>query len=458
MAPAIDATRSSDDVSFAFDRLLLSLDIGADGWRIGDADVFELVGHSLAQLIWTAAGEGGLRGSARLYLSALKGQFEKYSGLVPHFETAERPVGAVMFVAGNHRVETVAGADMRMPVDGLRLLLHASGIPTAAVHYSGATSRAPLLASDTMKLSWMRRSGRDDAMIDANAWTGYAEALAYARAQSGLPRAVIGTWVQRLVSLSFGLRAPWQRLFERSRPRALVVCGGIDPFTASAVLAARALGVPSYELQHGHLRLFDSRRTGRKAGCSAIADTFLRWTDASPMSSAQACLTIGSPARIFACALDASGGPLKSAGQDIVRRGEALFRDLAHPRVLVTAQPGFDLSQALSAADDFSKGAGTLVLRRHPRLPAIGAVTFPVVDGTDLPLSALLPMVTHHVTFSSATTLEAYDFGVATTLLSDYGKALAPLGRPAESPGAQGLPLTLRDGVLGFIETVRSAP
>jgi hypothetical protein len=245
-----------------------------------------------------------------------------------------------------------------------------------------------------------------------------------------------------------------ERQLRRVRPRLAFTIGYYSIEGMAFVLACRACGVPTVDIQHGMQAemhpAYASWPQPPRDGCHPLLpDRFWMWSGweqgviARWSASTRHVAIVGgnpwvelwqrrAPWPGTAEAIDAAARLKACAGE--------------RPVVLVTLQYGLADDQQLGPLAALLREAGrrfAFWVRLHPvmldrreevrgRLAAAG-VAFELDASSDLPLPALLPQVAAHVTHSSSTAIEAAQFGRPTVVTSDYG---AEMFRPLIDDGS----------------------
>ncbi|WP_274626313.1 hypothetical protein [Arvimicrobium flavum] len=426
-APLVDSL--GDRIQAALDAALEKVS-GLDS----SDDHFSVVAYAAANRISSRYQGTTLPGALREPLSAsLSWIGENLMGRGPTVSIQQdgdedRPVD-IEFVVSGHRVDRIGNRSYVIPVDPLRLALAGAGLRTRALYYSMPEGQT---APDTGNIVRHRWSVLDRGCCASRASrASCASIISEAIRSVGLRVPVLlPTWLDGLVTLTEAVRQALGARWGKRRPGGVIVSGGVDPFTSGAVLAARDFGIPSFELQHGHLRSFDPRCCG-SAGGAGVADHFLAWTSASPLADNASTIVVGAPLRLMESALAERAAPGLAAAIDEERRSIAGRLSSLDERVgLVSRQPGVDVEAAALEAANLV-GISQLLWRNHPRQKvrrddALDRFT------SKAPLGLLLERVAVHFTHSSAAALEAHDVGVATQFLSNRGRGLM---RDAEPPG-----------------------
>jgi hypothetical protein len=436
VAPAPDSRQTSQicdlaarDLPLEIDELLVQLAKRDAAWSWQGADFFTLCAYSLANhLSLAVAGqERGFHWRSHLAVAEYLAR-STMLGLRLELHLPPPPeMCDVIFVSGTHRSDTIGNKRIVQPIDPLRLILQEFGVRSHSLLYAGPPPVDSLLPHYRIRRH-RRRGGQHfrnlrRAMAD---WSGLKEILAFTAETTGLGPAFQPIWLQRLVAITRDVHDAFLAYLPTTRAKAVIVCGGVDSFTAGAVWAARELGYVTFELQHGHLRLFDPRMTGRNGSDALSAEHFLAWTAATPLASGVRHFITGSPARLTAVAARHEMVPpevaraYQTAADEVARRTGNLRRPIA----LVTEQPGVHAGAALASAA--AQTAEVILWRRHQRSRvSVSPPAIPdAIDASEWPMAPLLENIDVHITYSSASALEAFDFLRPSTILSAHGQRL----------------------------------
>lgn len=281
------------------------------------------------------------------------------------------------------------------------------------------------------------------ARYDTDSWTRERCALlADAAGAAGLPTSIIpgSRAMAARQNAIFSLADSFQRRLARTGAKqVLQVCY----YTVSGLamnLAARRLGIPVLDVQHG---VFDSapylRWPRPPENCDSLMPTgYLVWSEDEAR-----LLREEYPAEEVEVIV--SGHPMIGAwrGGWFAEAAEARARAAAlrqsrpeRTHALVTLQAGLTDPRTLAPFIEAVADQADIFwwVRVHPRdlgdsapisdaLEAAGA-GFNLLDATHLPLYALLEAVDIHLTHSSSTVIEAAHFGVPSLIWSRYGEEL----------------------------------
>lgn len=404
------------------DRLQAALDVALEqaAARSDDvADHFPLVAYAAANRIAARLQTPGLAVAVREPISTgVSWLSRNIAGRGPAVtvECGERRADLV-FVAGTHRTDHIGKRSYGIPIDPLKLALEGAGFTTALLHY-----RTPEPIAGAGRIVYHRAAGP----VRSGSRSGVASAAIVVDAIRRLGRRsplLLAPWLGDIVALTGIVRDALSSHWRRTPVRGVIVCGGVDSFTGGAVLAARDLGLPSFELQHGHLRRFDPRISSNLAGGGVIADHFLAWTAATPLAGTASRIVVGAPLRLMRSAYAERAAPGLNAALDSEKQRIAASLSQSGSKLgLVSRQPGMDIEAAALAAAN-ALGIEKLLWRGHPR--ELRDQSDPLDRlATTAPLGLVLEAMAAHFTHSSAAALEAFDVGVATHFLSKRGSGL----------------------------------
>jgi len=264
--------------------------------------------------------------------------------------------------------------------------------------------------------------------------------LEHALAQKGMSHVIS----RDQIATEMGKVLRFSRLFEvtltRMMPKAIFLSLYCHSLGMGLVLAARRLGIPTVDLQHGrlgpHHGLYTQLTAAPENGYDIVPDRIWCWgqqtkddidKDLNPRCSKHSGLVGGNPW------LD----QWRNGATDLTNQANAknlIARTTKHKKIIVSLQPipqplpQFVLDAMADAPDNWSWWIRVHPLRRHtiPELSALlaehGIVNYEIEDTTSLPLFWLLRHAHHHVTSFSSVTIEALAFGIRTTVFSDVGR------------------------------------
>lgn len=238
-------------------------------------------------------------------------------------------------------------------------------------------------------------------------------------------------------------------LFEVLRPRLVIIVCYFEALGWSMLLAARRLGIPTVDLQHGVTsgHPMYARWTRHPAGGYALLpDTFWAWT------------------RTDADRITSWGGRAVIGGHPWMAYFRGRSPETLPPRgrrtVLVSLNWSSGFDERIRAAIAASPADWIWWVRLHPKMDAErasirswadanGAGRAHVDAPTDLPLPALLAAADVHLTLSSTVTQEAARFGLPTVTLDPRASLIyAEEARCGYVRHADGSP----DAILGALE------
>lgn len=220
--------------------------------------------------------------------------------------------------------------------------------------------------------------------------------------------------------------------------RLLVVDTWYGPEPMAALLAARRLGIPTIEIEHGlHGFAYRGWTKTPAGGYEIFPDRFWVWGKEIAQDLLEANPGVLQPDRVFI------GGNLwlnkwrEPGDEDIQHEVERAAELTARSRksILVTFQKNIELEDLLSRliGDSPRDWLWLIRMRRHTgeslaaldgKLQAVGHPGVNVRQATQLPLYALLRGVNLHLTAYSTCALEALAFGVPTVLVHPTGQSL----------------------------------
>lgn len=250
--------------------------------------------------------------------------------------------------------------------------------------------------------------------------------------------------VRHHVSLVVEFSRYFERLLEQVRPRICFLVAYYWLVGYGLLLACKRNGIPTIDLQHGTQgamhRAYGNWTKVPAQGYELLPTHFWCWTDDEVAVIQRWAESTGGAHRPVV------GGNLflnlcKSNSLSSVRECDDLVRKKvgalgADKQILVTLQWGLltdEFTRTLSRAIESTVDRYQWWLRLHPSMLQERKKVrkmfghFPNVDvdmATDLPLYALLQHMTVHVTHSSSTVLEAYEFGIRSVVCSRYGQEL----------------------------------
>lgn len=256
-----------------------------------------------------------------------------------------------------------------------------------------------------------------------------------------------------------GFARTFKALLRLTQPRLVVMPCYYGAERMAMVLAARELGIPSVDIQHGvsgrgHWA-FGQWWKVPVGGYDLLPDWFWCWRDEDAADiEAWAGKTHGAHRAIV------GGNPIV----EFFRAGDRVVRDLverarsltsASKKTVLVTLNGLETEaqcDALAQVVAECQSTTTFWLRLHPvrrgsqplllaRLAARGAHAFEMNEVSELPLLALLQVADLHVTEGSSSVLEAIDCGVPSVLtsrehLSTYGTVDVELLSVVETPHA----------------------
>lgn len=233
------------------------------------------------------------------------------------------------------------------------------------------------------------------------------------------------------------------RLLALHRPKAVFIVSYYQVAGYALNLAARRLGIPTIDIQHGVSGSFHPAY-GRWTkvpigGFELLPEGFWAWSgadarvieDSLGRSGAHWAVSGGHP---VVCAWQAGWIPDSAAQTSRVKNLKQ--QQTARHHILLTLQPGLssreELGNLLAAMQELKDCFWWI--RLHPtatgELSSITAMldsagtAFNIRDATDSPLYALLSSIDLHVTHSSSTVIEAAQFGIPSVIWSGYGADL----------------------------------
>ena len=227
------------------------------------------------------------------------------------------------------------------------------------------------------------------------------------------------------------------------RPKAVFIVSYYQVAGYALNLAARRLGIPTVDVQHGVAGAFHPAYGGwtqiPSGGFELLPQGFWAW------SNADARVIEDSLGRSGAHWAVSGGHPVVSAwragwipdsGAQTTRMSKLKGQQTTQHHILVTLQPGLSSPEELGGLLAAMRKLKDCFwwIRLHPtatgELPSIATMldsteaAFNIGDATECPLYAMLSNVDLHVTHSSSTVIEAAQFNVPSVIWSGYGADL----------------------------------
>lgn len=234
------------------------------------------------------------------------------------------------------------------------------------------------------------------------------------------------------------------RLFEvtlsRLKPKAVFLSLYCHALGMGLVLAARRLGIPTIDVQHGrlgpHHGLYTQLTAAPEEGYEIAPDRVWCWgeqtkrdidIDLNPQCSRHSGIIGGNP--WFNLWAEGKGElPDQKLAFALLKRSEDKKKVLVSLQPIPQPLPKFVLEAMASAPADWTWWIRLHPLRRHTmpevqqQLTAL-KINFEIEETTTLPLFWLLKQCDHHITSFSSVAIEALAFGLRTTVFSEAGKA-----------------------------------
>lgn len=416
----------SDSFVIETDEALRALHGVTGGLWLGGTDYFPLIAYSIADRQASMYLERHRFAGLRTAVVPLMSLILRKAGIGEEVACNETGLGSadIVIASGFHRSDRLGDQQLDMPIGPLNSALQAAGFTTAMLAYSTPKGSRGSFRRPIRLQSRQARSALRGIETALRSWSGVPECIEIMNRSLRLPTRLHLESMARLMRLTDKARQTWIPILESCK-HAVIVCGGINPVTAGCILAAHQLSLKTFEFQHGYLRIFDPRLTGLNLQNSVTAPQFLSWTAMPESPASFASATIGAPYAVMrqVCALSPSS-PLCRALERTNRMVRGGIEGLERPIGLVTLQPGVDIHEAAVVVAE-KKGIKTLLWRNHPRMTRDKAGELDRL-ANEVPLGILLPYVDLHITYSSASSLEAYDAGVPTLFLSNLGRMLLP--------------------------------
>ncbi|NKB44866.1 MAG: hypothetical protein GKS03_11375 [Alphaproteobacteria bacterium] len=236
----------------------------------------------------------------------------------------------------------------------------------------------------------------------------------------------------------------FSRLFEtvlvRLQPKVIFLSVYYHPLGMGLVLAARRLGIPTIDVQHGRLGplhgLYTQMTAAPPKGYETVPDKIWCWgnqtkqdidVDLNPDCSKHGAIVGGNP---WFDLWKGGGGTLpdESAAQALLDRNTGKKVIIVSLQSLPHPLPVFVLDAMARAPEDWAWWIRMHPLRRHTikevdaHLKKLGVQNFEIEDTTSMPLFWLLRHSDHHITSFSSVAIEALAFGLRTTLFSKAGR------------------------------------
>ncbi|MFD2207948.1 hypothetical protein [Kiloniella antarctica] len=228
-------------------------------------------------------------------------------------------------------------------------------------------------------------------------------------------------------------------VLRKAKPKAIFIVCYESIISMAMILAARRVGVPVIDVQHGKQGKYNVNYTHfthlPKNGWDLLPNYFWCWGEQSAKNISRhmpASRTTHFPYVIgyLWVALWKNGEPIK-----ITEKHQVFIEELKviQKKILVTLQPLSDpLPEILLRTMENSPPDWLWLIRMHPnmlldcnqvinRLDEVAKGKFEVTISSEIPLYPLLKAVDHHVTAWSSVAYEALEFGVSTTIIDETG-------------------------------------